>query len=71
MRRLAPDVAAPCLLESATRVGARALGFESEYGTIGQGMRARLVAVDVPAGVTDVEEYLVSGVPADRIRPAA
>jgi cytosine/adenosine deaminase-related metal-dependent hydrolase len=71
MRRLAPDVAAPCLLESATRIGARALGLEADYGTIGHGTRARLIAVAVPDGVSDVEEYLVSGVPADAVRPAA
>ena len=64
-RRLAPRVAARALLESATRQGAAALGFE-DLGTIEKGKRAQLIAVRVPAGVDDVEEYLVSGItPAD------
>lgn len=70
LRRLAPDVPASRLLDSATRGGAAALGFGAEYGTIGSGKRAALVAVDVPAGVRDVEEYLVSGVPAASVRRA-
>ncbi|HUF47825.1 MAG TPA: amidohydrolase family protein [Vicinamibacterales bacterium] len=68
MRRLAPDVAAAGLLESATRIGARALGLEADYGTIGHGQRARFVVVDIPADEADVEEYLVSGVSADTVR---
>ena len=60
-RRLAPRVAARALLESATRQGAAALGFE-DLGTIEKGKRAQLIAVRVPAGVDDVEEYLVSGI---------
>jgi cytosine/adenosine deaminase-related metal-dependent hydrolase len=71
MRRIAPDVAAASLLESATRVGARALGRERDFGTLAPGKRAALTAVDVPVGVTDVEEYLVSGVPAASVRPVA
>lgn len=69
MRRIAPDVAASALLDSATRVGAEALGFGADYGTIAPGKRAALVAVDVPAGVGDVEEYLVSGVAPEAVRP--
>ena len=69
MRRLAPGVAAAPLLESATRVGARALGFERDFGTLTPGKRAAMTAVDVPGGLTDVEEYLVSGVPATSVRP--
>jgi cytosine/adenosine deaminase-related metal-dependent hydrolase len=68
IRRLAPEVAAGRLLESATRIGAEALGFGAEYGTLAPHKRAALVEVDVPAGVTDVEEYLVSGVRTDRVR---
>jgi cytosine/adenosine deaminase-related metal-dependent hydrolase len=71
MRRLAPEVAAGSLLESATRVGARALGFGREYGTLRVGKRAALLSVDVPPGVTDVEEYLVGGVPASAVRRVA
>jgi cytosine/adenosine deaminase-related metal-dependent hydrolase len=68
LRRIAPDVSAACLLESATRVGAAALGFGATHGTITTGKRAALVAVDVPAAVSDVEEYLVGGVPPSAIR---
>lgn len=68
LRRIAPDVSAASLLESATRVGANALGFGHDFGTISPGKRAALVAVDVPADATDVEEYLVSGVPPSAVR---
>ena len=61
-RRLAPRVPARTLLESATRRGADALGFGSEFGTIEPRKRAELIAVRTPAGVDDVEEYLVSGI---------
>ena len=62
LRALAPSVPASSLLASATIEGARALGFDADYGTIEPGKSARLVAVDVPAGTADVEEYLVSGI---------
>lgn len=68
MRRIAPDVTAASLLESATRVGAEALGFGDSHGTVAPRKAAALIAVDVPPGVTDVEEYLVSGVPAEAVR---
>ena len=61
-RRIAPRVQARSLLESATRQGARALGFEDEFGTIEEGKRAQLIAVRLPDRVDDVEEYLVGGV---------
>jgi aminodeoxyfutalosine deaminase len=61
-RRLATRVSAARLIESATLVGARALGFEDDFGSIEVGKRAALIAVRVPDGVTDVEEYLVSGI---------
>jgi cytosine/adenosine deaminase-related metal-dependent hydrolase len=67
MRRIAPDVEAPVLLQSATRTGAEALGLGAAYGTIAAGKRAVFAVVAIPDGVRDVEEYLVSGVPADRI----
>jgi cytosine/adenosine deaminase-related metal-dependent hydrolase len=63
LRRIGPDVSAASLLESATRVGAEALGFGADYGTIAPGRKAALLAVDVPPRTADVEEYLVSGVP--------
>jgi cytosine/adenosine deaminase-related metal-dependent hydrolase len=69
LRRIAPEVTAAKLLESATRVGAAALGFGDEFGAIAPGMRASFVSVDVPAGVSDVEEYLVGGVAPGAVRP--
>jgi cytosine/adenosine deaminase-related metal-dependent hydrolase len=63
LRRIAPEVDAGRLLESATRVGAEALGFP-DFGTLAPGQRAVFATVRVPGGITDVEEYLVSGVPA-------
>ena len=61
MHALAPALPPSTLLESATAVGARALGV-ADHGTIEPGQRARLIAVAVPRGVDDVEEYLVSGI---------
>lgn len=54
------------LLESATRSGARALGLDAAYGRIAPGLRAPLLAVDVPVGIADVQEYLVAGLPESR-----
>ena len=68
MRALAPSIPATSLLESATWQGARALGFDADFGTIEPGKRARLLAVAIPPGTTDVEEYLVSGVSPEQIR---
>lgn len=62
LRRLAPSVPAAALLASATRTGARGLGLEQELGVIEPGRTAALIAVEVPEGVVDVEEYLVSSV---------
>jgi cytosine/adenosine deaminase-related metal-dependent hydrolase len=68
LHALAPSLPASSLIESATIQGARALGFESDYGTIEPGKVARLLAVDVPPGTSDVEEYLVSGIHPSQIR---
>jgi cytosine/adenosine deaminase-related metal-dependent hydrolase len=62
MHALAPTVPAAALLDSATRQGARALGFGAEFGTIEPGKSARLLAVALPGRALDVEEYLVSGI---------
>jgi cytosine/adenosine deaminase-related metal-dependent hydrolase len=63
LRRLGPHVPASRLIESATLSGARALGFESDYGSIDAGKRDAVIAVAVPPGTRDVEEYLVNGIP--------
>jgi aminodeoxyfutalosine deaminase len=68
LRALAPTVSAGALLDSATRQGARALGFDADYGTIEPGKSARLLAIAIPALTVDVEEYLVSGIEPDQIR---
>jgi len=67
-RRLAPRGPARTLLESATRRGSAALGFEDDYGTLEAGKRAQIIAVAVPPDVSDVEEYLVSGIEPSDIR---
>lgn len=67
-RRIAPRVTARRLIESATLIGARALGFGDDFGSIEAGKRAALIAIDIPAGVDDVEEYLVGGVEPDQVR---
>jgi cytosine/adenosine deaminase-related metal-dependent hydrolase len=67
-RRLAPRVPAGRLLESATLVGARALGFAGDYGSIDAGKRAALIAVSIPEGVSDVEEYLLGGIEPSQMR---
>jgi cytosine/adenosine deaminase-related metal-dependent hydrolase len=67
MRRLAPAVPARLLLESATINGARALGFEADFGTIDSGKRDALITVQLDGYVPSVEEYLVSGVEASQI----
>ena len=62
LRRLAPDVRARALIESATINGARALGFDRDFGTIEAGKHDGLIAVELDGTVSNVEEYLVSGI---------
>jgi aminodeoxyfutalosine deaminase len=62
LRRLAPAIPASRLLASATLNGARALGFESDYGSIEEGKLASLITVAVPPDIPDVAEYLVHGI---------
>ena len=77
MRWIAADVPARRLLESATRVGAEALGLGDELGTIDIGKRATLIGVDLtnlkggPSGLpatADIEEYLVSGIEPHQVK---
>jgi cytosine/adenosine deaminase-related metal-dependent hydrolase len=68
LRRLAPGVSPASLLRSATLAGAEALGFGRTHGAIEPGRRAALIAVMVPPGTTDVEEYLVSGIEPGLVR---
>ena len=67
MRRLAPSVPARALLNSATRVGAAALGFDRDYGSLEAGKAARVLAVAIPPDIDDVEEYLVSGIQPEQL----
>jgi cytosine/adenosine deaminase-related metal-dependent hydrolase len=67
MRRLAPALPARLLIESATINGARALGFDADFGTIDSGKRDALIAVQLDGYVPSVEEYLLSGVDAAQI----
>ena len=67
-RRIAPEVPASLLVDSATRRGAQALGLGAQYGTIEVGKRAALIAIRLRGhdlgrrfDETSVEEYLVGG----------
>jgi cytosine/adenosine deaminase-related metal-dependent hydrolase len=62
MRWLAPAVPAAKILESATLTGAQALGLGGELGSLTPGKRAAMIAVTLPDGVDDVEEFLLSGI---------
>lgn len=62
VRSLAPGIPASRILRSATLDGAEALGFGGELGSIEPGKRAELIAVRIPPGIADVEEYLLRGI---------
>lgn len=68
LRRIAPEVSAASLLESATSTGAKALGHGDRYGRLAPGTRPALLEVRVPAGLSDVEEYLVGGIAPEAVR---
>jgi len=67
MHGIAPAVPAARLLESATLVGARALGLAGELGSLTPGKRAEILAIELPGPVDDIEDYLVSGIDPARI----
>lgn len=67
IRWIAPDIPARTILESATLVGAKALGVDDEIGSIEPGKAAELVGVSIAHDVADVEEYLVSGIAPSQI----
>jgi cytosine/adenosine deaminase-related metal-dependent hydrolase len=66
-RRLAPRVPARWLLEGATVAGASALGCGDAFGTLEPGKRAAVLAVRVPEGVADPEQYLLTGIEPDAV----
>jgi cytosine/adenosine deaminase-related metal-dependent hydrolase len=68
LHRIAPGVQPSSLLRSATLSGAEALGRGESHGAIARGRSAALIAVEVPPGTPDVEQYLVSGIAAGRVR---
>jgi cytosine/adenosine deaminase-related metal-dependent hydrolase len=61
LHHLAPEVPAARLLDSATRVGAEALGLP-DLGLIAPGASARMIAIDLPETVREIETYLVEGI---------
>ena len=69
MRRLAPEVPAQKILQSATLTGARALGLDDRLGSLTPGKQARMIAVTLPGQIGDVEEFLVSGIEPAQIEP--
>jgi aminodeoxyfutalosine deaminase len=60
LRAIVPDVPAAALLRAATRGGAQALRCDA-LGMIAPGASSRALVRVPPAGVTDVEEWLVAG----------
>ncbi len=69
MRRLAPAVPARKFLESATLIGARALGLGARLGSLTPGKQAKMIAVRLAEHAVDVEEFLLSGITPSQIEP--
>jgi hypothetical protein len=67
MRRLAPHVPASQLIESATKTARVRWDSTRIYGTLEPGKQARILGVRVPDAVSDVEEYLLSGIGSDQL----
>ena len=67
VRRLAPEVPARRILHSGTLAGAAALGRGRTHGAIEPSRCAALIAVETPAAVRDVEEYLLTGIEPEQI----
>ena len=67
LRRLAPEVSARRILGSGTLAGAAALGRGRTHGAIETSRRSALIAVETPAAVQDVEEYLLTGIEPEQI----
>ena len=68
MRWLAPGVPASKILESATLIGAHALGLGDELGSLTPGKRAQMMAVSLPERVDDIEEFLLGGITPAQLR---
>jgi cytosine/adenosine deaminase-related metal-dependent hydrolase len=67
MRSLAPNVPASRILESATLLGAKALGLD-DLGSLTPGKRAEMIAVELPGHVDDVEEFLLTGITPQQLK---
>jgi cytosine/adenosine deaminase-related metal-dependent hydrolase len=67
MRWLAPSVPPRELLRSATVIGARALGLDTDLGSLAPGKLDAMITVELPDELEDVEEYLVNGIDASHI----
>jgi cytosine/adenosine deaminase-related metal-dependent hydrolase len=67
-RRAAPSIPPGWVFRAATLGGAEALGCADRFGTLDPGKSAKVIAVDLPRAVDDVEDALTGGVTPDRVR---